>query len=96
MTKQRDLFDDFQPRQSGSIIAFPVHRRTDLISEVVRGLLHRNEADGRRFWHSQVKSIRLDMKASGIPQADIDRQISELVRAVNVQLDYRCDHQSSM
>ncbi|MER8699699.1 DUF6074 family protein [Mesorhizobium sp. M1273] len=92
---QLDLFNDYKLAQKPLLIAFPLCRRRDLIAETARGLATRNQSDGRKFWNRQVKAIRRDMKANGIPKVEIDRQVSEFIRVINVELDYRAGHWSS-
>ncbi|RWM75097.1 hypothetical protein [Mesorhizobium sp.] len=50
------------------LIAFPLSRRMNLISEICTGLISR--------------------KANGIPKSEIDRQIADYIKTVNVELDY--------
>ncbi|TIO52994.1 MAG: hypothetical protein E5X80_04905 [Mesorhizobium sp.] len=94
---QLDLFTDYLPSlvEPPVLIAFPLSRRRDLIAETARGLATRNQSEGRKFWNRQVKSIRRDMKAKGIAKVEIDRQISDFIRVINIELDYRAGHWSS-
>lgn len=96
---QLDLFTDYLPslvhKEPPVLIAFPLSRRMDLIAETARGLVIRNVPEGRKFWNRQVKAIRRDMKANGIPKVEIDRQISDFIRVINIELDYRAGHWSS-
>lgn len=89
---QFDLFDRRGASEMSAILyAFPVARRSDLLSEIMRGLFSRDEKAGRRFWNSKVREIRRNLKSAGIASDEIEKQLSDLVRAVQIEIDYRAD-----
>lgn len=49
-----------------SVSAFPLSRRRDVVTEVVRGLrtLHNEEAN--RFWRDKARSLLQDLIAAGV------------------------------
>jgi len=86
---QLDLFDG--EAATAVVHVFPVARRRDLIATIMRGLASRDEKQGERFWYKQVREIRRDLKSQGIPKAEIDRQMNDLLRQVQIEIDYRLD-----
>jgi hypothetical protein len=86
---QLDLFKD--QKSSAAVHVFPVARRRDLIATIMRGLASRNEKQGERFWYAKVREIRSDLNKQGIPKSEIDAQLNDLLRQVQIEIDYRLD-----
>lgn len=86
---QLDLFS--MTKGSAIVHVFPVSRRRDLIATIMHGLANRDEKQGERFWKSQVREIRRDLKKQGIQKPEIDAQLNALLRQVQIEIDYRLD-----
>lgn len=86
---QLDLFTETKP--VAAIHVFPVARRRDVIAAIMRGLAGLDEKQGERFWYKKVREIRRDLKNQGIRKAEIDAQMNDLLRAVQIEFDYRLD-----
>jgi hypothetical protein len=88
--KQLDLFRDCTMEVAPGVIQpFPIARRTDVLATIMTGLAARNERDGRKFWNASIREIKRQLKQAGVAKADIDKQIRDLTRAVQIEMDYR-------
>ena len=84
---QLDLFNRTEepksaPKTAAIVFRFPLYRRTDLVRATAAELRSRSYDAGRRYWSSHVQKLRRDLRASGLPRAEITSEINAYTVAV--------------
>jgi hypothetical protein len=69
-----------------NVVLFPLHRRGDLVQELVEGLSRKNHEEANIFWREAAKQLLADATASGVPAEQARDEVRMLFYAALDQM----------
>ena len=84
MKSQLDMF-------KAEVLAFPCDRRWLEVQQAARFLNIVHGPDADKWWKQRIKRVAAPLRAAGVPEEEIRRQVNAFQTAVQVELQALCN-----